>query len=717
MRKIIILFSLLLASLPLHSQSNTENYVKSTDCFDADCIKKVVSVQYFDGLGRAKQVVNVKASPQQKDVVTPIIYDGFGRQTRDYLSVPQNSTTSGQIYPQSSNLVPFPVVDVTGVYANEKAYSEKILENSPLDRIRQQIQVGTAWSGKSVQFGYDINTAGEVNRYTTTTSWENGATKSTITKGTYTTDQLYKNTVTDEDGNVSIEFKDGKGQTILVRKMLDATTSADTYYIYNEYSQLAFVIPPMASETLKTMTPGSQVTELSLNDLCYQYRYDGRNRLVEKKLPGKGWEYMVYDKQDRLVLTQDAILRTTGNNFTRKGWIFTKYDQFGRVVYTGFFSNTASRAAIQNAINSMSANAGNNETRSSSPFALNGMEIYYTKNAFPTGSMTVLSVNYYDTYPLGSPSVPSDILGQAVLTQDSQSSDISTKSLPTISCVKNIEDDNWTKNYTWYDTNGRPIGSHSINHLGGYTKIESKLDFLGTPLQTITIHKRLNSDTERVIIENFTYDHQNRLLTHTHQVDNNPVEYLSQNAYNELSQLQSKKVGGTILGSGLQTVDYKYNIRGWMTHINDPQNLGTDLFGYKIKYNQVEGLQTPDASDTALQVVPRFNGNIAEIDWKTSTQENEPLKTYGYVYDNLNRLLAGFYQKSTSPSGREYYEKVTYDLNGNIKSMKRTSNQISPTASRVIDNLTYDYYSGNASNRLQKVTDVSQNSSGHPYRA
>jgi hypothetical protein len=73
--------------------------------------------------------------------------------------------------------------------------------------------------------------------------------------------------------------------------------------------------------------------------------------MVEKKLPGKGWEFMVYDKQDRLVLSQDAVLGTTANNFTKKGWIFTKYDQFGRVVYTGFFANTASRNSMQTAIN------------------------------------------------------------------------------------------------------------------------------------------------------------------------------------------------------------------------------------------------------------------------------------------------------------------------------------------------------------------------------
>ena len=111
---------------------------------------------------------------------------------------------------------------------------------------------------------------------------------------------------------------------------------------------------------------------------------------------------------------------------------------------------------------------------------------------------------------------------------------------------------------------------------------------------------------------------------------------------------KTKKVGGTVVGNGLQTVKYQYNIRGWMTQINDPNNLGGDLFGYKIKYNQVDGLQTPDASDSSLQVVPRYNGNIAEVDWRIGN-ENDPLKRYGYVYDGLNRLSAGFYQNETNP--------------------------------------------------------------------
>jgi len=35
-------------------------------------------------------------------------------------------------------------------------------------------------------------------------------------------------------------------------------------------------------------------------------------------------------------------------------------------------------------------------------------------------------------------------------------------------------------------------------------------------------------------------------------------------------------------GDFLQSVDYKYNIRGWMTDINNTATLGTDLFAMKL---------------------------------------------------------------------------------------------------------------------------------------
>jgi len=695
MKKIIIPIGVLLTGslqAQLAPLPNTENYIQAKTYLDyngATATKSAETVQYFDGLGRPKQVVNVKASPQGKDVVTYFEYDGFGRQVKEYLPVPQSQTLNGAI-------VPNPLSNSSNTpYGSEKIFSEKVLENSPLNRIQQQIQVGNDWADKPVKFDYEANTAADaVKMFMPSTTWENAATKSELppTTGIYSESKLYKNTVTDEDGNKTIEFKNGKGQVILVRKVINATENADTYYVYNEYDQLAFVIPPTAS-ILADVNP-------ALNELCYQYRYDEKNRLVEKKLPGKGWEYMVYDKADRLIMTQDANMHEKGK------WMITKYDPFGRVAYTGIIT-AGSRASMQ----SQAGNLVITEARSSTGFTKSGMQVLYN-NGYFIDIETILSVNYYDTYPAGSPPV-TNAFSQPLLT-DNATQERSTMGLPLATYVKNIEDDQWTKIFTWYDTKGRVIGTRSNNHLGGYTVLNHKLDFTGTILQTNTYHRRLAADPERVLREVFTYDLQNRVLTVTHQVNGNPIEILAQNTYNELSQLSNKKVG-----NNLQSIDYDYNIRGWMTDINKSQmpvaDLGEKLFAYKIKYNQREGIENPDAVQfPGKNVKPRYNGNIAEVDWRSvrSIGANPPItpKRYGYAYDGLNRLSAGYYQNPNNPNSKENIESLAYDLNGNITNLYRTSVvKAGINMATVIDNLTYTY----SGNRVTHIKDSTNNQAGY----
>ncbi|MDR3025596.1 DUF6443 domain-containing protein [Chryseobacterium sp.] len=687
MKKIIIPIGVLLLSNLTYAQlttlPNTENYIQSKTYLDyngTSATKSSETVQYFDGLGRPKQIVNVKASPTEKDIVTHIEYDSFGRQVKDYLPIPQQGTQNGVIYTS-------PLINATqsSLYGSEKIYSEKILENSPLDRILSQKQVGAAWDNKPVQFGYDANADGEAKKYTATFDYTNFESK-LILSGSYGTGQLYKNTVTDEDGNQTIEFKNGKGQLLLVRKVINATENADTYYVYNDYDQLAFVIPPKASVATDPNTV--------LNDLCYQYKYDGRNRLVEKKIPGKGWEFMIYDKQDRLVGTQDAVLRAKGQ------WLYTKYDQFGRVAVTGLATG-----GERNAEQQLANDSGNMLRTTSSVFNRQGMDVFYDPAiSYPHASkwVALLSVNYYDSYPAYSfnPAFPSAIQGEPVLTDSPTADGRSTKGLPVMSFVKNIEDDNWTKNYTYYDTKARAIGSHSINHLGGYTHAESKLDFAGITKQTVTKHKRLDSDTEKVITETFEYDNGNRLLVHKHQIDSNPIEILTQNTYNEISQITNKKVGGTDLTNPLQSIDYKYNIRGWLTKINDPATLNGKLFGYEIKYNN------PTYSTLASG---KYNGNISEVDWRNASEG--ALKRYSYTYDPLNRLKDAIYTEpeATNPYNNNFNENLTYDLNGNIMTLKRNAYPVSGTTATLVDDLEYKY----TGNRLNQVIEHSTNPSGY----
>ena len=658
--------------------SSAENYIYSRTYLEAvtyssTTAKQIQGITYFDGLGRPKQSIAIKSTPMGNDMVTPVEYDAFGRQIKDWLPLPQLSTGNGAINTA-------PDTSFYSSFTGANLYAEKKLELSPLDRLQELGHPGAEWkigSAHSQKFEYDTNAVGEVKKYIATFDYST-FTSSISLSGEYGAGQLYKNKVTDEDGNVSYEFKNGKGQTLLVRKN-DGTNNADNYYVYNEYDQLAYVLPPLAS--------ASTVSSTVLDNLCYQYKYDDQNRLVEKKLPGKGWEYMVYDQADRLVLTQDANMRASGR------WLLTKYDAFNRVAYTAMMPG-----GDRNNMQSQIINLSITENRNTTGFSMSGITVYYTNQYF-TNLDTVLSVNYYDTYPADMIiALPASIQGQTTLSA-AIVNNRSVKSMPTASYVKNIEDNNWTRSYTFYDTKARAIGSYSKNHLGGYTKTESVLDFAGTPLNTYTYHRRLSSDTDKQIKERFVYDTQNRLLQHYHQVDTNPEELLTDNTYNEISQLKTKKVGGST-ATPLQTVDYAYNIRGWMTSINNPANLGTDLFGYSIKY------QNPA---NAFVAPARYNGNIAEIDWKTGT--DGVLRRYGYQYDNLNRLLNATYQKpnAATPVTNAYNESLTYDINGNIISLNRFGGYDITTPIK-IDQLAYTYNG----NQVTRVIDNSKNYMGYP---
>jgi len=148
-------------------------------------------------------------------------------------------------------------------------------------------------------------------------------------------------------------------------------------------------------------------------------------------------------------------------------------------------------------------------------------------------------------------------------------------------------------------------------------------------------------------------------------------------------------------------------------------DLGGKLFSYKIKYNEKEGITSPDpAQFPGKEVAAKYNGNIAEVDWRSvesigSNPSTTP-KRYGYVYDRLNRLTAGFYQTPNNAGLGENTESLTYDLNGNITKLFRTSVlEYGSTTPTKIDDLEYIYDAQNKSNKLITLNDNSYNPTGY----
>ncbi|MBL3547245.1 RHS repeat-associated core domain-containing protein [Chryseobacterium sp. KMC2] len=413
-----------------------------------------------------------------------------------------------------------------------------------------------------------------------------------------------------------------------------------------------------------------------------------------------------------MIMSQDAVMGAA------KQWLFTKYDDSGRPAYTGIYTSDQANGPAGREIeqNRADALARNNVKRTSAVgfTDVSGMQVYYDNSAssYPNSGIKVMSINYYDTYPAGMPAF-TNTFSQDVL-YDNSSDVRTTKGLHMASFVKNIEDDKWTKNYTYYDTKARQIGTLTQNHLGGYTDTQLELDFSGVVKRSITLHQKTAGETSVMVKERFVYDSQNRLKQNFHQVDNLSEELLVENTYNELSQLSNKTVG-----NGIQSMDYTYNIRGWMTDINKNQmsvaNMGGKLFTYKIKYNQKQGITNPDTALFAgKNVEAKYNGNIAEVDWRivesTGSFPSLTPKRYGYVYDKLNRLTSGYYQNPNNQNSKEHTESVDYDINGNITSLYRTSVQKSgETVPSLIDNLVYTY----TGNQVTKIDDISQNPSGY----
>ncbi|WP_082482122.1 DUF6443 domain-containing protein [Flavobacterium sp. Leaf359] len=668
---------------------------------------KIVNITYYDGLGRPSQQIGNGQSNNGKDIITHIEYDSFGRQAKEYLPY-EGSNFSG-------NYNTGALTGTLNFYSNppnpnseatNNPFSEKLFEPSPLNRVLKQGAPGNAWAvstsanpDHTIKFEYQgVSSADIVKLYRSTATWDNTSglyTPSLTRNGNYQAGQLYKAITKDENWTSGLnhtieEFKDKEGKIIL-KRTYNSGVPHDTYYVYDQYGNLSYVLPPLSD--------GSGSLS-DLNEVCYQYRYDNRNRLVEKKLPGKQWEFIVYDNLDRVIATGPAL--SPFSDFTGSGWLFTKYDTFGRIVYTGWMPATVTnneRASLQAARNMQTSNLS--ETKSVSDNIVSSVAFRYTNTAWPTSGYHVLTVNYYDDYDYpGAPTSFPDVEGQPVY----YNLTVKPKGLPTGTWkrVPNLAASVISESsYSLYDSKDRAIRLKTTNYLGGYAITDNKLDFTGKVVYSIVRHSRAGVG-ELYVKDSYTYSNQDRLLTHIHQIGENGVpQLLTKNEYDELGRLIVKRTGGTDLSgnTSLQKVDYAYNIKGWLKEINKANNLiqpgsPDDLFAFKINYETVE-------NTIEGEIKPLYNGNISETFWRSSS--NDIIRSYGYKYDNLNRLKRAVYQKS-GMTFNSYDEEISYDRNGNITDLVRNGAYDGDFMALEIDRLVYTYHP-QKKNQLMKVLD------------
>ncbi|SMC74836.1 DUF6443 domain-containing protein [Pedobacter africanus] len=588
------------------------------------------TVQYLDGLGRPLQTVTVQGSPTFRDVVQPVAYDALGREQNKYLLYTAGiSTSNGSFKPAAlTEQLAFynnPIAQAAvGVAAISGAFSETLFEASPLNRVLEQGSPGANWqlsAGHTQKIKYSTNISDEVKLWVVTATGASGATS-------YEEGKLYKTITKDENwtsgdgksGTVE-EFKDQEGKVVLKRTYNTGEIAHSTYYVYDDLGNLRYVLPPAVS--VNSFTEADAV----FSQFIYGYHYDGRKRIVEKQIPGKGREEMVYNKRDQLVLSRDAEQHAKGK------WLFTKYDALGRVIMTGVHSNTAGRAALQLAMDAQSTlwegrDDGNNSSTGTG----------YTNSVLPnTGIDTYFTINYYDDY---------NFYGNTFLPPNgsTQMPAARTKGLQTGGFVYQLGSSTTRYlNVNYYDEEGRVIRTASENHLGGKDYTDNTWNFAGELTASTRTHTGSASGPETIIATRYEYDHMGRELATMQSINGQPEVVLSKLAYNEVGQLLKKELHSGDNGTTfLQNTSYAYNERGWLN------NSKSDQFSINLKY------------DTGT--IPQYNGNIANQEWGAGTSYPN---VYTYEYDKLNRLKSGV---STGVVMSEY---LTYDLMGNIASMNR----------------------------------------------
>jgi RHS repeat-associated protein len=681
-------------NIEIVSASLDKNYIQKTILLseyatltEADINNIREAVAYFDGLGRPTQTVFTGQSPNGYDIVQAIEYDVFGREAKKYLPYIKTSNTGTYL----NNLTLNTSTDEYGGSAHDifyngesaindsRPFSETIFDNSPLNRPTKQYGPGESWytADKYVETKYEINTTAEAIKI-----WEIGN-DMPASISTYAAGEVYKNINIDEEENQLQEFINKTGQTILKRVQAPAPDNwADTYYIYDDFGNLKFVLPPEASKQII-----SSPNATFLRNWAFQYKYDARQRMVEKQVPGADPVYMVYDKRDRLVLTQD------GNQRSANQWTFTKYDVLNRPVSSGIYTNTDSimRESMQNLVNS---EMGNNTAWYES---IGSVVHNYDNASFPpvADANDYFTVTYYDNY--GVPGNWGMDYTNAQMRQTvnnaSYSSPVSenllVKGQVTASKVKKPDDDTWLESVIYYDDKYRVIQLVTNNHIGGSDRASSLYDFIGKVLKSELVHD--NGTNTHTISQSFTYDHAGRLLTVTHKINTEPEITLSANEYNELGELTDKNLH-TVDGTNFeQSVDYGYNIRGWLTKINDAGlSAGEgDYFGMELAYESGMSSITPTAM---------YNGNISAVKWK-SGGSGDISNAYLYSYDEMNRIKDADYKNLTNTLAITALDMSVsnYDLNGNIMGLNRAN-----ANGTLIDQLSYTYNSGN---QLSLVTD------------
>ena len=598
--------------------------------------KHAYDLTYYDGLGYAEQEVGIRAVANgTADLVRPSVYDLHHRETHKDLPF---ARTNG-----NGEYDPAAIVHQEEFYRNKfdlgsitpYAYVLEEYEPSPVGRVLESRKPGSEFqtTERSVRNNYFANDASAVLRLDV-----DAVSQNLKVNGFYAENMLSGVKTVDEDGAVSIVYTDKEGHTVYEERQLrgegDVVDRIVTRYVYDDCGRLSWVVTPEGVDRLTQGASYAATSDLARN-YCYFYRYDEYGRQIEKQMPGREPEYLVYDRRDRLMMSQD------GNMRTKKQWMIYRYDDLSRLTLQSLATDTSTDQALRHKEFCDAFNS------------LNPPALY-------TGPSTTVQKYAYDHYgwfndpALAFEHVDGLTRENGTSLQDSEVRGYKTYEQLAVLTADDIQD--YHDRAFYYDYKGRVIQTVEKDSRGNILRTTSRYDLIGNLLAQRESYT--HGGTTDVLDRTFEYDSRSRMTKETAQFNDGEQAVVAY-TYDDLGQLTSKTYG-TGAHAIHETMDY--NMQGWLTEKS------SELFEMRLDYFETY----------RDWLMPSYTGNIVTWWWQHKNIDgstNGDEYAYGYCYDDLSRLTAAqqFWSDSEGPEDSFTEKGITYDKNSNILTLNRSS--------------------------------------------
>ncbi len=652
--------------------SNTYNYITTTTLCSAvsseDDISETsrkIKVDYLDNFGNHQHTVLVKCSPNKKDIITDIkkyyMGDIVGKSYLPYESNFDNGESPTNIFDDCVEY--YSNGSLVNVDNDDKPWMEYVYDGSPLCKNIAVKGYGSQWHEHPSQTIYKSNSD-------VITSWK-CCVEASYSAVSYPIGSLDCVENIDEDGIKHEIYYDKIGRKIAQIEVGLDDIAYMTLYIYDDFNRLRCVVPPLAS---------------SPNDnLCFKYSYDKRDRVIEKHIPDYGLIRYVYDKKDRLVMSQDR------NQFQSNEWAFFMYDELDRIVVEGFVQSSLNYSQIQSSFD--------NHTILDETYNAGSALYGYTGTSFPItiSANNISHIIWYDNYDFLSLFDNNYRCPEYTANGKRTSADARVKGFVTGSLeITELDDNNSTiMHVNYYDSRRRLICTINDNHLGGKTYCFYDYNFSDDMIEQSILHKTTYHDTIKTVVR-YEYDHAGRLIKEYFKL-NNEDEFISKAyQYNAVGTLENIYLYSSDDGNTFQQkLKHRYNIKGWLTKVNDIFNPDYDLFAMSLLYN---------AAENNMSISPRYNGSIA---MQCFGGRNTTPYSFNMTYKGLDWLHTSVYADGSglNTNVNKFSETYDYAANGNITALVRRKNNI------VIDDLVYDYYTG--TNKIKFIEDRTSSPDGY----